>query len=162
MEHVLQRECFLPYPREQVFPFFADAGNLERITPPSLNFHILTPQPFEMKTGALIDYKLRINGIPARWRTRISEWNPPFSFTDEQLKGPYKQWIHTHTFEERDGGTLMTDHVRYKLPFYPFGQIALPFVRRQVEGIFTHRNQVIPEILAEFLDQSPAPEKATA
>ncbi|MGF1482777.1 MAG: SRPBCC family protein [Opitutales bacterium] len=160
MEHILKRECFLPLPLEEVFSFFADAGNLERITPKNLHFKILTPQPIKMREGTLIDYKLRINGFPARWRTLISSWEPPYAFTDEQLKGPYKQWIHRHTFEAREGGTLMTDHVRYKLPFYPLGQIAYPFVKWQVEGIFTHRNQVIPEALGIENSDAVTPETA--
>jgi ligand-binding SRPBCC domain-containing protein len=165
MEHELRRELWLPLPLEEVFPFFADAGNLEAITPVQLRFRILTEQPITMAEGTLIDYRLKLNGIPLRWRTRISEWNPPHAFTDEQLKGPYKQWIHRHTFEARDGGTLMTDHVRYKLPLTPLGDIAYPLIRRQVEGIFDHRNAVIPQLLparAPSAGEAPTPSSGKA
>ncbi len=148
MWHELITELELPYTREEIFEFFSKAENLEAITPHALNFKIITPLPIEMKEGALIDYQLRINGIPAKWRTEITEWNPPFAFTDSQLKGPYRDWIHRHSFDALSRETtLMRDHVRYRLPFYPFGQVAYPFVNAQVRQIFRHRNSVIPDIL---------------
>jgi len=134
-------------PREEVFPFFAAAENLEKITPDSLHFEIITPQPIEMKEGALIDYRLKIGGIPQRWRTKISLWEPPFRFADEQLKGPYRRWFHTHTFEECSEGTRMIDHVDYILPFGPLGQLGHPLIRMQLKKIFTHRNAMIGEHL---------------
>ena len=103
-EHILERKQIIERPLREVFDFFADAGNLERITPPELNFHITTPQPIDVKKGALIDYELKLRGIPIRWRTEITQWNPPFDFVDTALKSPYKQWIHLHTFEEGDAG----------------------------------------------------------
>src|SRR5215204_3213809 len=99
-EYVLTRESVIDLPRPEVFDFFADAGNLERITPPQLNFNIVTAQPIDIHEGSLIDYKLKLRGFPIKWRTRISQWNPPFDFIDEQIHGPYKQWIHEHTFTE--------------------------------------------------------------
>ncbi len=102
-------QLWLPRRRDEVFAFFADAHNLQILTPDWLNFKILTPRPIAMRAGALIDYKLRLRGIPIRWRTKITEWQPPFSFQDEQLRGPYRQWIHRHWFEEKDGGTLCRD-----------------------------------------------------
>ena len=99
----LDTELFLPRPREEVFPFFADAFNLEAITPPFLRFKVTTEAPIEMQVGALIDYKLRLHGIPITWRTRIAAWEPPYRFVDEQLKGPYSLWRHEHTFEEVEG-----------------------------------------------------------
>lgn len=134
-------ELWLPRPPENIFPFFADAFNLEAITPPFLNFKVLTPAPIAMQEGALIDYKLRVHGLPVRWRTRISAWQPPHRFMDEQLRGPYRQWIHEHTFEPRDGGTLCRDIVKYAVPFDFLLHDA--FVRRDVEKIFTFRAEVL-------------------
>ena len=146
----LFRSLVLPLPRAQVFPFFSDAMNLERITPPELRFEILTPRPIQMRVGALIDYQLRLFGVPFRWRTRISQWQPPDFFSDEQLKGPYATWIHTHRFfDEPGGGTRMEDEVKYELPLMPFSRLALPLVRRQVEHIFNHREKVISQLLLE-------------
>jgi len=96
-----------------VFPFFAEARNLETLTPPWLKFEVLTPAPIVMRPGTLIDYRIRVHGLPIRWRTEITAWDPPHRFVDVQLHGPYTLWHHTHTFEERDGGTLCLDHVRY-------------------------------------------------
>lgn len=141
----LKTEAVLPLPREEVFPFFAEAENLEKITPASLRFEILTPRPITMAEGLLIDYRLRIAGIPQRWRTRISRWEPPYRFTDEQLKGPYRKWEHTHTFHECEEGTRMVDEVNYELPFGPLGNLAHPLIRMQLRKIFNHRNQVIGE-----------------
>lgn len=106
---------WLPRPRPEVFAFFADANNLERITPAFLNFHVLTPSPIEMRAGALIDYRLRLRGLPLRWRSEITIWQPPRRFADVQRRGPYRQWEHTHTFEEADGGTMVHDCVLYRL-----------------------------------------------
>lgn len=147
MEHTLTRKITLDLPRQQVFEFFADAGNLERITPPELNFKILTQLPIDIKKGALIDYQLRLRGIPLTWKTEITQWNPPFDFVDSALKSPYKQWIHLHTFTENShGGTEMEDIVRYRLPLEPLGDIAHWFVRRELDYIFDYRTKVIGEI----------------
>lgn len=144
---LLRAEAFIPLPRERVFPFFAAAENLERITPPELRFRVVTPLPVEMRAGALIDYRLRLDGIPFGWRTLISEWDPPFAFTDTQLRGPYHTWIHRHTFEEADGGTLMRDEVRWRVPLWPVGGIAIPLVRRKVARIFRYRQETIGRLL---------------
>lgn len=136
-----QCELWLPLPPEELFPFFADAGNLDAITPKWLNFGIVTPRPIEMREGALIDYKLRVRGMPLRWRTLIREWNPPHSFVDEQIRGPYRQWIHRHTFEPQNGGTLARDIVHYAVPF---DFIAHPlFVRRDIQRIFAYRQEAL-------------------
>lgn len=110
-------EIWLPLPPEKLFPFFADAGNLDALTPPWLNFHIVTPLPVTMHTATLIDYRLRVRGVPVRWRTHIKAWQPPYRFVDEQILNSYRQWIHEHTFEPRSGGTLTRDLVRYAAPF---------------------------------------------
>ncbi len=147
-EHILIRSLTLNLPRKEVFDFFADARNLERITPPELNFHITTPQPFEIKQGTLLDYKLKLRGIPIRWRTEISIWNPPHSFTDRALKSPYKQWIHRHTFTELDENkTLIEDEVKYRLPLAPVGNLAHWIVRRELNYIFDFRQKAVAEIL---------------
>ena len=112
----LTSEVLLPRRLAEVFPFFADAGNLERLTPPWLRFRVLTPERIEMRPGAIIDYRLRLRGVPIRWRSEITAWEPPFRFVDEQRRGPYRLWIHEHRFEERAGQTLASDHVRYAVP----------------------------------------------
>ena len=147
-EYILKRELTLQLPRSQVFDFFADAGNLEHITPPELQFHIITPQPIDIKQGTLIDYKLKMRGIPIKWRTEISVWEPPFRFVDQQLRGPYNQWIHTHTFTELSPTqTLMEDEVRYRLPLEPLGDIAHFFVKTELAYIFDYRQKVVAKML---------------
>lgn len=98
---------------EEVFDFFGNAHNLERLTPPFLRFEILTPDPVIMRQGALIDYRLSLRGIPLRWQSEITVWEPSRRFVDTQLKGPYRWWVHEHRFEPAAGGTLMTDRVEY-------------------------------------------------
>ena len=138
----------IPLPRSDVFRFFADVENLGRITPPELNFHITTPQPFEIKQGTLLAYKLKLRGIPVRWSTEISIWNPPHSFTDRALKSPYKQWIHRHTFTELgENKTLIEDEVKYRLPLEPVGDLAHWIVRRELNYIFDFRQKAVAEIL---------------
>ena len=129
--------------REEVFAFFADAANLQSITPPWLRFRILTPLPIDMKKGTLIDYRLRLHGFPIRWRTEICEWEPPFRFADRQLRGPYRLWHHTHTFEEVSDGTLMTDEVEYAVPG---GRLVNRwFVEGDLRRIFTYRTEQLAQ-----------------
>ena len=139
--HVLKSEQRLPGTPAEVFPFFADARNLEAITPSWLSFRVTTPLPVEMRAGALIEYRLRLHGIPIAWLTRIEEWLPGVRFVDQQLAGPYRLWHHTHEFEpDGQGGTVMRDTVRYALPFWPLSEVAHALlVRRDLAAIFEFR-----------------------
>lgn len=139
--HTFRTELWLPEAREPVCAFFADARNLEAITPPWLNFVIRTPGPIEMRAGALIDYTLRLRGVPLRWRTQITLWDPPWRFVDKQLRGPYRLWEHEHTFEEVNGGTLCRDVVNYSVPGGALVNWLL--VRRDVEKIFAYRQECL-------------------
>jgi ligand-binding SRPBCC domain-containing protein len=143
----LTRETILPRPLEEVFPFFAEARNLERITPPWLHFKILSDLPIEMKAGATIRYRLRLRGVPLRWTSRISVWEPPCRFVDEQISGPYRLWVHGHTFEGRRDSTAARDHVRY-IP-RGGGLVHRLFVRPHLERIFDYREQRLQELLWE-------------
>ncbi len=142
-------QCWVPKPVDQVFDFFSAAHNLEAITPPWLHFKILSQSTPSIEKGTLIDYSLRIHGLPFRWRTEISEWTPPQSFTDQQIRGPYKVWRHTHQFTPLREGTLMEDRVLYKLPLGVLGKaVAGAFVKRDVSQIFGYRSHRIFELLA--------------
>jgi ligand-binding SRPBCC domain-containing protein len=134
-------------PRHEVFAFFANAENLATITPPELDFRILTPMPIKMREGALIDYRIGLWRIPMRWKTLITRWNPPYDFTDEQLSGPYRTWVHRHRFTETSAGTTIEDDVTYELPLGPLGLIGLPIVRRQLARIFEYREAKVKEML---------------
>lgn len=142
----LRTRVRLPRPRPEVFAFFADAGNLEAITPPWLHFQIATPQPIGMKQGALIDYRLRLHGIPLTWKTEITAWDPPRRFVDEQIRGPYRLWVHEHIFEEDGEGTIVEDYVRYAAPLGWLVNRLL--VARDLKAIFGYREARLREILA--------------
>jgi ligand-binding SRPBCC domain-containing protein len=138
--HVLEQEQVIPKPVDELWGFFADAHNLEAITPDYLRFAVLTPQPIALHRGTLIEYRLVYRGVPLRWRTTFERWEPPRAFVDRQVSGPYALWHHTHTFEPHPAGTLMRDRVRYRIPFGVLGGLAgLAFVHRDVRGIFAHR-----------------------
>jgi ligand-binding SRPBCC domain-containing protein len=144
VEHLLTREQILPGTPDEVFGFFADAFNLEAITPPWLRFRIVTPGPIEMGPGTLIEYRLELHRIPIRWLTRIESWLPGESFVDAQVRGPYRVWHHTHTFEAHERGTLVRDRVRYALPLGPLGGLAHRLVvRRDLERIFDFRQAAV-------------------
>jgi len=135
--HQFSSEIWLARPIEEVFAFFSDAANLDSITPPWLSFRTVARQPIEMRAGTVIDYRLRVRGFPVQWRSEITEWEPPYHFVDEQIRGPYRLWIHAHRFQPRNAGTLVSDDVRYAVPFdwllHKF------IVRPDVERIFTYR-----------------------
>ncbi|MDP9025519.1 MAG: TIGR01777 family oxidoreductase, partial [Candidatus Eremiobacteraeota bacterium] len=142
-----ESEQFLASPQDDVFEFFSDAGNLESITPPSLNFTIRS-KPRELHRGAQIAYDLRLHGMKVRWKTMIARWEPPYGFEDVQLHGPYALWHHEHRFEPVPGGVMMKDRVRYALPYYPFGNVALGLVRSDVDKIFAFRRAAIERRVA--------------
>ena len=143
--HALERSQRLDVPPERAFAFFADARNLEAITPPWLRFRVVTADPITMAEGTLIDYRLRLHGLPLRWRTRIDAWEPPHRFVDTQLRGPYALWEHTHTFEPIGSDAVtICDRVRYALPLGVLGRLAHAlFVRRDLDRIFDYRARAI-------------------
>ena len=143
-EFSFRTQLVLPRKRDEIFRFFADAGNLEVLTPPSLRFCVLTPLPIKVHPGTIIDYKLRVHGLPLKWRSEITAWEPPTCFVDEQRRGPYRTWIHEHRFEESGKGTLCTDFVRYSV----FGGAVVNwlFVRRDVEQIFAFRSAQLRQL----------------
>ncbi len=141
----LTTEQLIEKSQEEVFSYFSDAHNLPEITPPWLHFEMLTPYPIEMEVGTLIDYQLKLRGIPVRWQSEITEWEPPHFFADEQRRGPYRCWIHKHTFVETDGGTLVGDDVEYAVLGGKL--INKLFVRPDIEKIFDYRAQKLQELL---------------
>jgi len=146
--HILQRSQVVPLPRPDVFSFFADARNLEAITPRFLRFQILPPVPSSIETGTRIDYRLSLFGVPFRWRTRIAAWEPGFRFVDVQERGPFALWHHTHAFADVEGGTLVSDQVEYRLPLGALGDLAHPImVGRTLSRVFDHRRDRVAELL---------------
>ena len=140
----LERHVRLPRPLDEVFPFFADAGNLEAITPDFLRFRVVTPRPIEMRVGATIDYELRVHGIPLKWTSEIAAWEPPHRFVDRQIRGPYRLWHHEHRFEADGDHTVCTDVVDYAVPG---GRLVHAlFIRRDVERIFDYRARRLAEL----------------
>ncbi len=148
MQHSLDTTIRLPQPPEDLFPFFSDARNLERITPPELNFSIVAPPRAGIGEGAHIRYRLRLWGIGFGWKTFISDWQPPRHFVDEQISGPFTVWRHRHSLERTDRGTTMHDHVDYALPLSPVGELAHPLVRRQLRRIFAYRHAAMLRLFA--------------
>ena len=158
--HTLHKEQFIRRSLQEVFSFFEKPENLARITPPWLGFRIITPSPVPMHKGIIIEYSIRVMGRRMRWKSLISEYEPPVRFVDEQASGPYAFWSHTHTFITVDGGTLVTDNVRYALPLGVLGSVVHSLVvRRQLEHIFSYRAGVIEEIFGkgEFVGDQVSP-----
>jgi ligand-binding SRPBCC domain-containing protein len=139
----------LPLPRDQVFAFFAEATNLQRITPPELGFEIVTPHPIDLREGTHIEYRLHLFGLPFAWQSEIQRWHPPEAFVDVQRHGPYKLWVHTHRFREEQSVTIIEDEVQYALPYWPVGELAYPLVRLQLARIFRYRQQAIRRYLVD-------------
>jgi ligand-binding SRPBCC domain-containing protein len=153
--HLLERSQRVEVPIDQAFAFYGDERNLEPLTPPWLHFEVTTPRPIVMAAGTLLEYRLKLHGIPIRWRTRIDTWEPPSRFTDFQEKGPYSLWEHTHTFEkDGEGSTVIRDQVRYSIPWGPLGAIAHRlFVRRDLERIFDFRRDAIAQRIGRLADR---------
>ena len=144
----IERSQLVALPLEDAFAFFADAYNLEALTPPWLRFRILTPRPIRMRRGTTIEYVLTTHQVPVRWRTEIVEWEPGRRFVDTQLQGPFRLWEHTHAFEERPDGTLIRDTVLYRIPYGPLGAIAhRVVVARDLERIFDYRRDAVDQLL---------------
>lgn len=142
--HHLKSELWLPQRREQVFEFFANPKNLERITPPWLRFEILTSFETKMSRGTVLDYRLRLRGIPLRWQSEIAAWEPPLRFVDRQIKGPYSLWVHEHTFVNGDGGTIVRDDVEYAVPGGSLIHNLL--VAPDLAKIFAHRRAALQKL----------------
>jgi len=136
----LDSELWLPRPRDEVFAFFSDAANLEALTPPWLHFRILTPKPIAMRAGTLIDYSIRVHGLPISWQSEITVWDPPHRFVDVQRRGPYRRWVHTHSFGDTNGGTIVGDVVEFDVAL---SFAAGWFVTRDVRKIFAFRKQAL-------------------
>jgi ligand-binding SRPBCC domain-containing protein len=148
--HTLRQEQWIPRPIKEVFAFFADAKNLETITPPFLGFRILSVSTAGIEQGTKIRYRLSLHGLPISWLTDIRKWNPPYRFVDVQLSGPYRLWHHTHTFEDHGNRTRMTDVVRYTLPFGPLGELVHALkVRGDVTRIFDYRRKKVAALFGE-------------
>lgn len=147
----LHAESWVSVPRADVFPFFADAGNLQQITPPWLRFSIRTPLPIEMRVGAQIEYRISLRGLPMAWLTDITAYDPPHLFVDEQRRGPYRTWIHTHRFVEERGGTRLIDDVEFDMLA---ARLVAPLVASDLRRIFTYRHEAL---MAHFGQPTPWP-----
>jgi ligand-binding SRPBCC domain-containing protein len=142
-----ESKLYLPIPIDTVFPFFAEARNLELLTPPFLNFNIITPAPIVMARGTRIQYRLKLRGMPITWESEITAWEPPHRFVDEQLRGPYRLWKHQHDFRERDGGTDVSDHVDYAV--WCGSLVNSLLVAPDVKKIFAYRSSKLDELLVQ-------------
>ena len=143
-EHIIDRSFAIDHDREDIFDFFASAENLERLTPPWLNFKIISSLPIAMKVGTVIEYKIKLHGIPIKWESEITVWDPPHRFCDIQRHGPYRKWVHEHYFEPSDRGTLVRDRVSYEV----IGGTLINklFVKRDLDKIFKYRQTILLNI----------------
>ena len=149
--YVLRAAVVAPRPVDEVFAFFTNAFNLEKMTPPEMGFRVLTPEPIEMRVGLKIDYRVRVLGLPVSWQSEITAWEPGVRFADVQTRGPFRWWEHEHTFDpvtkEGRPGTRIGDHVRYGVPG---GALVHALqVRRTNERVFAHRTRVLEELFGE-------------
>ena len=161
----LRRTQFLPGARADVFPFFEEAANLESITPPWLRFHVTEAPVPPLRRGSLIAYRLRLLGMPLRWRTRIERFDPGFGFVDVQIEGPYTEWVHVHSFSDSVAGVLMEDRVDYRLPFGALGALAAPVIAAQLWSIFAYRRRRVRRLLVRASSHArprPRPEQHDA
>ncbi len=154
----LSSRVWLPKPLGEVFPFFSDARNLEVLTPPWLRFEVLSEGPIAMAEGVQIDYRLRLRGVPIRWQSEITSWNPPRRFVDEQRHGPYRLWVHEHRFQERDGMTLAEDLVRYAVP--GGWVVDRLVVRRDLQRIFSYRRKKLRSVFGSVSERAVSPKSA--
>lgn len=145
--HRIHELIYLPLSVEEVFAFFYDVGNMQRITPCEIDFRVMTPLPMEMKKGAIVDYRLRLFGVPFNWRSEITHWEPPRKFVDEEVFGPYKMWVHTHNFWSHGEGAVVEDEILYRLPLPPFGEIAYPLVWAELKRIMRYRRRMVRKLL---------------
>jgi ligand-binding SRPBCC domain-containing protein len=146
--HDLERSQIVPRPRHEVFAFFSDVANLQKLTPDFLNFEFLSPLPIAMRAGATVEYRLRLFGVPVRWKTEIELFEPDSRFIDIQSRGPYRSWRHVHQFTDRPGGTRVEDQVAYSLPLGKLGDaVGSSWVRRSLDRIFDYRRDRITELL---------------
>lgn len=149
MPYLIERSLLVPHPLDRVFAFFADARNLQALTPPWLHFSVVSQGDLAMREGLLIDYRIRLRILPMRWQSRITAWQPPHRFIDEQTRGPYRRWVHEHTFTPQDGATLVRDRVEYEVPGGPLAPlIHRLLVRPDLERIFDYRTRVLPSLLS--------------
>jgi ligand-binding SRPBCC domain-containing protein len=140
---------WVPQSLSKTFSFFKEAKNLERLTPKFLNFKIINQSTPDIQDGTKFTYRLSIHGLPVTWQSKITDWEPDNKFSDIQIKGPYSHWHHTHRFEEKDGGTLITDHVVYKVPFGLIGElVAGPFIKKDLETVFNYRTKTVGNLMS--------------
>ncbi|MDA0692836.1 MAG: TIGR01777 family oxidoreductase [Nitrospinae bacterium] len=146
--HELQMEQWVPQSIHKTFAFFKEAANLEKLTPDTLRFKVVNQTTQDIQEGTKLDYRLSLHGIPMRWQSEITDWQPNNKFSDIQLKGPYSHWYHTHEFFEKDGGTLVRDKVKYRVPFGTLGDlVAGKWIRNDLETIFKHRHKTIEKLM---------------